>query len=548
MARDELRRWLWPDDVFVDFDNNLNITIARLRQALHDSADDPRFIETVPKYGYRFLTTTEVVPATSIAAVRRRIVVLPFVNLSSDADQECLCDAITDELITALAGLFPERLAVIARTTAMYYKKQHKDVARIGRELAVNYVVEGALRRSQDRIGINIQLIQTSDQSHLFAGRYDVALNEMSSIEHRLAHDVAAHLPDTAEQIRTGQPTSDHIVGKPKTGDLVAYNFYLLGRQQIQQCSPDPASAGLKALQYFEAALTRDPQFALAHAGLAEVYWWAGFLGFERPRVAFAAGVAAAARAVESDPTLGYAHALLGVFHSYLDYNWGEAQRELTLAQQLDPGNPEIQFRYADAYLLPQGRISEAISELERALQCDPLSMFYRFWLAYAFWRERKYDRALEECRFLIDSAPSEHVELTRALDLGYLGMGLVRTAQGRLDEAIPALRRALELSNGLPARVGPLGVALARNGKTDEARTLLGDAEAMAVKGYFPAASIACIHLALGDIDAAFTWLERAVEERDPNVVGINTYPGMEPIRTHPRFTALLHKMNLNT
>ncbi len=547
VTREELRRRLWPDDVFVDIDNNLNTAIASLRQALHDSADHPRFIETVPRRGYRFLTTvSESIAARRSAAVpRAKIVVLPFLNLSGDPAQEYFSDAMTDEVITALAGVDQEHLAVIARTTAMYYKGRQKDVAHIRRELGVDYLVEGALRRTEDRVGINIQLIQTSDQTHLFARKYEAKPDEIFKLQSCVAQTIAAHVPETANRVRAGPPAAGRVTRKP-TEDLVAYNFYLQARQAIQRSTPDPLTAAGKALRYLADAITRDPQFALPHVALAECYWWAGLMGYVRPKDAFSAGMKAALRAIELDPSLGYPHALLGTFRSRLDYNWAEAQREMTLALQLDPVNPDTRFRYAEGYLMPQGRIPEAVAELERAVECDPFSLYFRFWLGYAFCLSGEHGRALEHFRFLMELAPDRHPELTRTLDVGHLGEGMVCVAEGRFDEAVHHFHQSIELSDGTPNRWGHLGSALALNGNTADARRLLACLEVIAVETYHPATNIAWIYLALGDVDAAFTWLERAVDESDPKIVGINTYPTLAPLRTHPRFAALLRKMNL--
>lgn len=546
VAREELRRRLWPDDVFVDFDNNLNITVAKLRRALSDRAGHPRFIETIPKHGYRFLVKASESAATARCAPRVKIVVLPFLNLSGDPAQEYFCDAVTDEVITALAAVAPDHLAVIARTTATYYKGRHKDVAHIRRELGVDYLVEGGLRCTERQVAINIQLIQTSDQTHLFARKYTAPPHDIFDLENCVAQAIAAHVPEAAGKIRAGQSAGDHAARKP-TEDLVAYNLYLLGRQQMQQCAPDPLTAGAKAKRYLLDAITRDPKFALGHSAVAEGYWWLGFLGLERPKEVSPLGVGAARRAIELDPSLGYPHALLGSFHNHLGYDWAETEREMALALKLEPGNPEIRWRYADGYLMPQGRIQEAVAELERALESDPLSKFPRFWLGYAFYLGREYARALEHFQFLIELAPDQHVELRRCRDLGYVGLGLVRQAQGRFDEAVSAFRKAVELSAGmLPLRFGALGAALAQNGQTAEARSLLESLEAKAAGGYFPATAVASIHFALGDIDAGFTWLERAVDEGDPIVVKLHTNPTVDPLRSHPRFAAFLSEINL--
>lgn len=195
VSREELQRRLWRDEVFVDFDNNLNIIIARLRQALGDSAEHPRYIETLPKRGYRFLAPISEAPVSRPARARRaRLLVLPFVNLSGEPADEPFTDAITGEIITALADVAPEQLAVIARTTAMRYKGSHKDVARIGRELAVDYVLEGGVRCNDERTAVNFQLIQVSDQTQLVARKYETLRHDLVSIPSRAACDVAAQL------------------------------------------------------------------------------------------------------------------------------------------------------------------------------------------------------------------------------------------------------------------------------------------------------------------------------------------------------------------
>ena len=209
VKREELRRRFWPHEVFVDFDNNLNTAIARLREALHDSAGHPRFIETLPKRGYRFLASvSESAPAErSTREARARIVVLPFVNLSGDPSQEYISDAMTDEMITELAAVAPERLTVIARTTAMHYKGSDKDVTSIGRELGLDFLVEGGMRRAEDRIVMTVQLIRVKDQAHLWARRYDAALSGIFTTSNSIAREIA-HRLEIPASTGAGKPPS----------------------------------------------------------------------------------------------------------------------------------------------------------------------------------------------------------------------------------------------------------------------------------------------------------------------------------------------------
>jgi len=236
VTREELRERLWSKEVFVDFDNNLNAAVGRLRQALGDSADHPHFIETLPKRGYRFLESVSEpphAPETKITK-RPRPVVLPFLNLSGDQAREYFSDAITDEIITALAELVPEQLAVIARTTAIYYKGSHKDVTRIGRELDADYVVEGGVRQNESQVTVNVQLIQTNDQAHIFAKRYEAEMRDVFSLRIAMAEDIAKHIPGVSTNMTIGE----RVKRKP-TEDLAAYHLYLQGRAEMDKRTPE---------------------------------------------------------------------------------------------------------------------------------------------------------------------------------------------------------------------------------------------------------------------------------------------------------------------
>ena len=519
VAREDLRKRLWPEHVFVDFDNNLNTAMARLREALSDSADHPRFIETLPKRGYRFIASlAQPVPA------RPRLLVLPFANLSGDPAQEYFSDAMTEEVIGALAGLAPDHLAVIARTTAMHYKSGQKAIATIGRELAVDYVVEGSVRRSDDRMVVNVQLIQVSDQTHLWTNRYDVEMCALFSMESAAAEAISVQIGVTPRR-----------VAKKPTQDLAAYNLYIQGRYHLCKATPDGMA---KAKQYFEQAIARAPELALAYDSLAEVYWYWGFLGFVPPREACAAGIFYALRAIEIDNTLAETHALLGMYRKELDYAWPEVRREMGLALQLNPASPLVRTRHAVSGLLPHGRIEEAIAELEHAAESDPLSPFIRIWLGMMLWLGRHYDEAIEQARMLLELEPFSY--------LSHYAAGLYYREKRMFEEAISAHRRAVELSGGSPLMLGWLGLALAQSGNTAEARAVLDRLHGIARKAYVPPTSFAWIHLGLGETDDAFLWMDRAVDGRDHMMAPLKTYPFLDSLRADPRYLALLRKMSL--
>ncbi len=535
ITREELRQRLWRNEVFVDFDNNLNIVVARLREALCDSADHPRFIQTLPRRGYRFIAPlrgTPPRPQETPLPSRIRIVVLPFINLSGESAQDYFSDAMTDEIITALAALSPEQLAIIARTTTMLYKASHKNVAQIGRELHVDYVVEGGVRRDGDRVCINVQLVQTSDQVHVFAKKYDIGINEVFRLLGHIADDIARRIPSVSRKLGAREP-----VRKQPTSDLLAYQSYLQGRQHMYKETPDELA---KAKQCFEEAIARDPQFALAYDALGEAYFWTGFFGYLPPKEAFSAGFWAALRAIEIDNTLAETHGLLGQFRQQLDYNWPEVQRELNRAMELNPSSPLVRFRYAGSGLLPQGRLTEGITHLEYALQLDPLSLLLRCWISVFLWLAHDYGRAMEAARFLEELAPDYY--------LPQMMIGHICRDMGRLQEAITAQRLALQWSGGAPQMLGWLGFSLALSGNNAEARSLLERLHGIANQRYVSPTCFAFIHLGLEEIDETFHWMERAIDDRDPIMIPIKTYPFLDPLRADTRFTALLRKMNLDS
>jgi TolB-like protein len=520
VTRDDLRRHLWPEDVFVDFDNNLNTAMARLREALSDSAGHPRFIETLHKRGYRFIASL-----SETVAARARLVVLPFANLSGDPAQDYFSDAITEEIIGALAGLAPERLAVLARTTAMHYKGSPKDIAQIACELALDYVVEGSVRRAVNRVAISAQLIQASDQTHLWTKRYEGELCDIFSIENAVAHAIAAQIGIDAER----------AFRKP-TEDIEAYNLYIQGRYHLEKGNPPEALA--KARHCLEQAVARDPEFALACDALAEFHWTMGLMGLAPPKQALSDGMAHVLRALEIDNTLPESHALLGQYRKQVDFDWPEVHREMNRALQLNPVSSVVRLRNAVTGLMPHGHIQEAIRELELALESDPLCPLKRGWLGLMFWLGRQYERGIEQGRLLIELDPIRF--------RGYFVIGLCSREMRLFEEAVAALRKAAELSGGAPMIEGWLGLALAESGNTAEARAMLERFRAIAPKAYVPPTSFAWIHFGLGDTDRFFVCMDRAIDERDHMLTPIKTYPFLDPIRADRRYLALLRKMNL--
>jgi TolB-like protein/Tfp pilus assembly protein PilF len=536
LTRDDLRRRLWGDDVFVDFDNNLNTLVGRLREVLNDSAEHPRFIETLPKRGYRFIAKVRQAPPLPAEVTgRTRLLVLPFLNLSGDPGEEYFSDAVTDEVITAIAALLPEDLGVIARTTAMRYKGSRKNVEQIGRELAVDYIVEGGVRRAEGQVTLNIQLIQVKDQTHLFAMKYDAEMRNIFQMQSSIAQGIATHIPGIAGKLSPAIQALGRGVRRP-TENLAAYNEYIQARYLMGRTTAESLAS---IREHLEKAIAYDPEFALAHDALAEAHWYSGYWGFIRPREAFAAGIVHALRAIEIDNTRAETHALLAQFHKTVEYNWHEVEREMALALRLDPASPLVRLRYALSWLMPQGRMEEAVAEIEYALQLDPLSLALRLFRVVMLVLSYQHERTLEAARQLLELDPAAY--------WAYLAIGSIYRDQGLFDKAVAAHRRAAEVSGDSPAMLGWLGHTLALSGNTSEARALLQRLYRKAAEGYVPPTSLAWIHLGLEEMDAAFEWLNRAVDECDQLLMAIKTFRFLNPIRADPRFAALLHKMRLD-
>lgn len=536
VTREELRRRLWGDSVFVDFDNNLNAVVAHLREKLCDSAERPRFIETLPKRGYRFIGTVLPQPSSAPLGQRPRLLVLPFLNLSGDAGQEYFSDAMTDEIITAVASVAPQQLAVIARTTAMHYKRSHKDVSRVGRELNVDYVVEGGVRRRNDHLAINVQLIQVSDQTHLFAKQYEAELCDIFNLQSSIAQGVAEHIPAIVHLA-----CGEHATRKP-TENLAAYNEYIKGRYEMWKWTPESVT---KAKQHFAVALEHDPRFALACDGLANLYGYLGFWGFLPPTETEPLRRFYGLRAFELDSTLAEARTHIAYhpqkchYEDAYSYNWLETEKQMAHARDLNPNSPLIRVRHASV-LLVLGRTEDALAELQRALDSDPLSLEVHFWLGVALFLGRQYERGLEKARQLVEHEP-EHPLAHMALGHVYLGMQ-------RFDESVTALRRAVEISSEFPFMLGWFGMALGLRGHTAEARAVLERLHSIAAQRFVLPTSFAWVCLGLGEIDDAFVWMQRAVDRNDEWIHPLRTYPFLDRLRSDPRFHALLRKLNLES
>jgi serine/threonine-protein kinase len=456
---------------------------------------------------------------------RPSVAVLPFANMSGAREDDYVCEGLAEEIIDALTRI--PGLRVIARTSSFAVGRMGLDVREAGARLDVGSILEGSVRRAGSRVRVTVQLVETSDGSHLWSERFDRELTDVLALEDEIAAAIADRL-----RVQLGHGERDR---RSRPVDAEAHGLYLEGRYYFARGTPEAlAQAGA----CFARAVERDPQFALAFDALAELHWYLGFFGNVPPRDAFSQSTWYALRALELDDTLAETHALLGMLRKELDYNWPEVDRELGRARDLNRQSPLVRLRYAISGLLPHGRIDEAAAEVDATLQSDPLSVFVRWWAACMAYFGRRPQRMADEGRHMIALDPSQF--------LGHWALGAARIECGAPGEGVTALEKAHELSGGIPFALGFLAYAYGRAGRPSDARRLLERAESMAAGGYVPPSTFAYCHLGLDDWDTAFGWWDRAIEVRDPLIMPIKTYPFFDPVRGDPRYRALLRRMNL--
>jgi len=589
VTREELQKKLWPADTFVDFDHGLNKAINKIREALSDYANSPRFVETVARRGYRFLAEVKVVDPAPVrspdlatepdptAEVRdrqgvseklalpkhllpslarkisafvllllmvslvawklhswnrpspviRSLAVLPLESLSSDASQDYFADGITDELISDLGQI--SALRVISRTSVMAYKHSRKPLPQIARELNVDAVVEGTVLRSGDQVRITAQLIEASADKHLWSQSYQGELRDTLALQNRVASAIA-------DQIRINvNPQEQAALKSVKLVNPQAYESFLKGRYFWNKRTAD----GLKvALAYFNQAIDEDPKYAPAYSGLADTNALLGDWQYAvmTPKEALPKAKAAALKALELDSTLGEAHNSLAFCLDGFDWDFDAAGQEFRRAIELNPSYATAHHWYA-WHLSLLGRYADAIAEMRKAQSLDPLSLIINADLAELLVLAHSYDESIRQSRKTIEMDPNfafAHNQLAQAYLQKYMN-----------DEAVAELQEAAQLSGGSPTVTANLARAYVASGKRGEAIKLLSGLKKRSNATYSHGSEIAVIYAALGDTDQAMNWLEKGFEERfNP---GVLLRPGFDPLRSDPRFQELLRRIGLN-
>lgn len=516
VSRDALRLRIWPDDTFVDFTQGLAAAIYRVRKVLGDRAERPRFVETVPRRGYRFVATLAA-PVIPPPRESLRLAILPFANISSDPEDEYLSDGLTEELIHALTQV--QRLRVISRTSAFAYKGKQATVREVADTLNVEFVLEGSVRKEAERIRVTAQLVNAVADYHLWSDVYDRELEDLFSIQKEIALKIVNAV---CSGVR-GEPAQ--ITSRSATEDHEAYDLYLKGRYFWGKRNLESLKKGLR---YFEEAARRDPRFVLAHAGVADSHTFLAVYGGDPTGQHRRRAVAAAQKALEIDDSSADAYVALGSIH-VIDHRLRGVHEAASRARELNPGLARARHFYAMA-LAALGRLEEAIEEIQYALTLDPLAVTAIRDAGRILYYARRYDEAAE--RFQAALEIQDDLRFTRR----YWGLTLLQ--QGKFEEALaqfgsePALAAATRALMGEPA----------------PAIKLLAELAALPRRQSFWEAAL---HVALGDHEQATLALEAAYERRPYDLAEIHDHlmllgvdPYFAPLGSHRRFVRLVKKI----
>ena len=532
VTKRELHDRVW-NDVAVS-DGALVRCIAELRKALGDAAIEPRYLQTVPRLGYRFICRVEAIEPASIpqpiAPARSRsvrsLVVLPFVDLNREPEQEYFADGFTDLLIADLGRI--GALHVISRTSAMCYRATTKPLPEIARDLRVDAAVEGSVLRVGGRVRITVQLIEALTDGHLWAHSYERDLQDILRLQREVARDVsgAIHVALTANESQR--------LGSGRAVDPDAHEAYLKGCHFWHKRTAEDVA---KSVAFFRRAIERDPLYAPPHAGLAQASGVAGFFGYVPPSQAFAQMKAQATTALALDRHLADAHACLAAVHLFHEWNWPAAQERFLVALDENPSHPVAREWYGWC-LFALGRIDEAIAEIQRARERDPLSVRAHAAMAMSLYFARQHDRAIDCLKLAVELDP-------RFAD-AHCGLGLNYQQLGMWDQSFVEFHEALALSERSAEDLASLGFACGAAGRTGEARAILSELEALATRRYISAVYFAAIHAGLGNTDEACDGLERAFAERSSWLVFLRVDPWWDGLRATRRFKRLLKQMHL--
>ncbi len=560
VTREELRQRLWRSDTFVDFEHGLNTAVKRLREALGDSAENPRYIETLPRHGYRLMVAVEkpepailevshrwrniwlAISAVLVAAIAAGVVwqqrlldrlhpvkieslaVLPLENLSGNPEEEYFADGMTEALITELGKV--HALRVISRQSVMHYKGTNKTVPQIARELQVDAVVEGSALRVNDKVRITTQLVRADPERHLWSESYERNFSDVIALQHEVTQAITREI-----RVRL-TPLQEVSTGPAHPVNRDAYDAYLKGLFYWSQRTPESLR---KSAEYFQQAIAKDPGYAPAYASLADFYGVSSQYGVMTSKESLPKAKAAALKALELDGSLAEAHTALADA-LVEDYDWNAAETEYRRALELNPSSARTHYSYGIGFLSPLGRHAEAISEMQRAQELDPLSLIINANLGTTFVLARRYDDAIQQCLRTLEMDP-HFVPARGALALAYQGKGLFQENLAEVQKAVA--------DSYAPQTVAALARAYALLGNTTEALKIMADLNQLAMRTYVSPYDVATVDAALGEKDRALAELERAYGEHSERLIWLRVDWRFDGLHSDPRFQDLLRRMN---
>ncbi|MGA8220369.1 MAG: winged helix-turn-helix domain-containing protein [Candidatus Acidiferrales bacterium] len=593
VTREEIQREVWGSETFVDFDRGLNVCIQQIRAALGDDPDAPRYIETLPKRGYRFLVPVGQVefvttppaasenahpPAIAVPAVGessplaakaprkvgklgvtvvilvsasallgllyfavpkwrssrhqikpiRSLAVLPLDNFSGDPEQQYFADGMTEALTAELGQI--QGVRVPSRTSVMLYKRENKPLRQIAQELDVDALIEGSVMRSGDRVRVTVQLLDGSNDQHLWGQIYERDSRDVLALQHDLAAAIAKEM-----KVNLTPEEREHLKSRNAVNPE-AYAAYLHGRFYWYKRTNDGFR---KSIQYYEQAIADDPKYAPPYAGLADAYALLGSSPYDDlpPNQAMPKAKAAALKALQFDDGLAEAHASLAYVSMVYDWDWATAEKEFQRAIDLNPNYAGAHEWYAE-FLAARGRGNEALAEMKRARDADPLLVLMHAAVAEALYYSRRYDEEIAQCR--------QTLELDPDYPIAHFHLGRAYVAKKMYPEAIAEYQKAQASLGEIPALVTSIGYANAMAGNSTAARKALEELHAQSKQRYVPALYFGAIYTALGDSNNGMSWLEKAYQEHSDYLIYLNVDPMADSLRSNPRFQALLQKIGL--
>jgi TolB-like protein/Flp pilus assembly protein TadD len=529
VQREEVVEHIWGKDHFLD-DSSVNTAVRKLRVALEDNADRPKFIETVTGKGYRFIGSLDAgtLPAATPVNTRSVLVALPLDDLSQPVGDGSLSEGVTEELITCLGSLSPRQLAIIGRTSAVECRRRGLTVQDIAGELGADFVIEGSVRRIGQTVRVSVRLLRTNDHAQVWAKSYSRQPEDLADWQYDVALEIAREVLGVVPSAPPVRPLARQVQRE-------AFECYLKGRHLWNKKTPQ---GYVEAIPLFQQAIDLDPSYALPYVGLADTWIMMGIHGLRPSEEVYPRARAAAGKALEIDAGMASAHTALAEVCKGYDRDWEQAEREFQEALRLNPNYALAHQWLAHLHSLLE-RHPEAISEVEEARRLDPLSPAIAGFVGFIYYRARLYDEALREAR--------KALELGRPAPIVNFFLGFIHTAREEHALARAALESAVEHTGGGPIYLAMLGYVCGRAGDGQKALEVLACLRRMAQETYVSPYDFCVAHMGTGDIGGALDWLEKAVDQRVMRVTEI-PMPLFDALRGEARFAELAERAGFGT